>query len=152
MKKYTWFAIALLVICSNFLFAKDDEAEFKDLITKYYAAWNTMKASNAASFYAQDPDLVFFDIAPIKYNGFGEYQDGAQKNFFDIATSCKLTPNNDLKVTRRGDVAWTTLTFHLSAVLKQGGTMELDGRQTSIWEKRNGKWLIVHEHISAPQQ
>jgi ketosteroid isomerase-like protein len=28
--------------------------------------------------------------------------------------------------------------------------MEVDGRHTAIWEKRGAKWLIVHEHVSAP--
>jgi ketosteroid isomerase-like protein len=109
-----------------------------------------MKSENAAPFYAHDPGLVFYDAAPLKYNGWEEYQDGAQKNFFDTSVSCKLIPNDDLQVTRKGDIAWTTLTFHLSAVLKDGNKLEVDARQTSIWEKRDGKWLIVHEHISAP--
>jgi ketosteroid isomerase-like protein len=28
--------------------------------------------------------------------------------------------------------------------------MEMDARQTLIWEKREGKWAIIHEHNSAP--
>ena len=74
-----------------------------------------------------------------------------QKNFFDTATSAKLTPNmNDLRVTRRGDVAWTTLTFHMTIKLKSGGGQEIDARHTAIWERRGGRWLIVHEHVSVP--
>ncbi len=64
--------------------------------------------------------------------------------------SGKLTPNDDLKVTRRGTIVWTNVTFHLSAKPKAGGAMELDCRHTAIWERRGGKGLIVHEHISAP--
>ena len=33
---------------------------------------------------------------------------------------------------------------------KGGGQTEMDGRHTAIWERRGGKWLIVHEHVSAP--
>ena len=126
------------------------EAEFKALIDRYYAAWSSMNTDNAAQFYAKDADLVFYDIAPLKYNNWAEYKEGVQKNFFDGATSAKLTPNSDLKVTRRGNVAWTVVTFHLSAKLKSGDSMELEARHTAIWENRSGKWLIVHEHISAP--
>jgi ketosteroid isomerase-like protein len=50
------------------------------------------------------------------------------------------------------DVAWMTLTFHLSLAMKNGAAMELDCRHTAIWEKRRGKWLIVHEHVSTPIQ
>ena len=39
---------------------------------------------------------------------------------------------------------------HLSAAMKQGKPFDFDGRDTVIWEKRGGRWLIVHEHVSAP--
>ncbi len=68
----------------------------------------------------------------------------------DSFASAKFTPQQDLKVTRRGTIAWTTVTFHLSGKKKTGETVELDGRHTAIWEHRGGTWLIVHEHFSAP--
>jgi ketosteroid isomerase-like protein len=122
----------------------------KKLIERYYAAWNTLNTGNPSSFYAKDADLVFFDVAPFKYNGWSEYKNGVQQAFFDKISAGKLTPNNDLKITRRGDVAWMTLTFHLSFTLKTGQAMEIDCRHSAVWLKRRGKWLIVHEHISAP--
>ena len=122
----------------------------KKLIAGYYAAWNTLKTDNPASFYAKDADLVFFDVVPLKYNGWAEYKKGVEKAFFDNISAGKLTPNNDLKITRRGDVAWMSLTFHLSFTLKTGEAMNLDCRHTAIWMRRRGKWLIVHEHVSAP--
>ena len=94
----------------------------KKLVESYYAAWNTLDADNPASFYAKDAKLVFFDLTPLKYNGWAEYKEGVQKAFFDQISSGKLTPNDDLKITRRGDVAWMTLTFHLSFALKVGLT------------------------------
>ena len=126
------------------------EAEFKALIDRYYAAWSSMNPDNASQFYAKDADLIFYDIAPLKYNGWAEYKEGVKRDFFDLMSSAKLVPNNDLKVTRRGNIAWTTLTFHLSAKPKAGGSMEIDARHTAVWENRGGKWLIVHEHVSAP--
>ena len=127
------------------------DAEFKKMIEEYYVAWSQLNTDTPAKYYAKDADLVFYDIAPMKYNSWKEYHDGVQKNFFDMATSATLTPNmNDLKVTRRGDVAWTTLTFHMTIKLKAGGTTEVDARHTAIWERRGGQWLIVHEHVSVP--
>ncbi len=131
---------------------KSADNDFKQLINRYYDAWNTGKPDNAAPFYAKDPGLVFFDMTPLKYNGWDEYEQGAQRNLFDNMTEGKLTPNDDLKVTRRGSVAWTTLTFHYGFKMKDGKNLEGDGRHTAIWEKRGGKWLIVHEQLSAPMQ
>ncbi|MCU0536654.1 MAG: DUF4440 domain-containing protein [Hydrococcus sp. Prado102] len=124
--------------------------EFKNLIDASYAAWNTHNPDALSKFYAKDNDLVFYDALPLQYKGWADYKAGIQKNLFDKMPKFKLSANDDLRVTRKGDLAWTTFTWHLSAQLKDGTPIETDGRQTDIWEKRNGKWLIVHEHISAP--
>lgn len=129
-----------------------DTAEFKDLIRQYYAAWSSGSPENPARLYAKDSNLVFYDVAPLKYIGWDEYKQGVQKNLFDNMVSATLTPKDDLVVTRRGNVAWTTVTGHLSAKMKDGKGLEADTRQTAIWEKRGGKWLIVHEHVSVPMQ
>ena len=127
------------------------DAEFRKLITDYYADWSKFNTDAPAKYYAKDADLIFFDIAPMKYTSWKEYSAGVQKNFFDTATSATLTPNmNDLKITRRGNVAWTTVTFRLSIAPKAGGTQALEARHTAIWERRGGHWLIVHEHVSVP--
>jgi ketosteroid isomerase-like protein len=126
------------------------EAEFKAMIDQYYTAWSTLNPDNAAKYYAKDADIVFYDVAPLKYNAWAEYKAGVIKAFTETMSSGKLTPNDDLKINQRGNIVWTTVTFHLSAKPKAGGAMEVDCRHTAIWEKRGGKWLIVHEHVSAP--
>ena len=125
-------------------------SEFKKIIDEYYTAWSTLNPDNAAKFYAKDADIDFFDVAPLKYKSWSEYRAGVLKAFTEPMISGKLTPNDDLKVKRSGNIAWTTLTFHLSAKPKAGGAMEVECRHTAIWEKRGTKWLIVHEHVSAP--
>lgn len=122
----------------------------KKIVERYYAAWNTLNTDHPEAFYAKDANLVFFDVVPLKYNGWAGYKKGVEKAFFDKISAGQLTPYNDLKITRRGNVAWMTLTFHLCFTLKTGGAMEIDCRHTAVWLKRRGKWLIVHEHISAP--
>ncbi|MFL6216878.1 MAG: YybH family protein [Blastocatellia bacterium] len=151
--------LVLMVALANVVEAKAParraqaaDAEFKKLIVDYYAAWSQLSADTPAKYYAKDADLIFYDIAPMKYNSWKEYHDGVQKYFFDGADTAKLTPNlDDLKVTRRGNVAWTTLTFRLTSTPKGGGqATTLNARHTAIWERRGNQWLIVHEHISVP--
>ena len=128
------------------------DAEFKELIREYCEAWSSANPDKPAPWYAKDKDLVFYDVTPLKYNGWDEYKVGVQKNLFDAMASGALTPKDDLKVTRHGNITWTSVTEHFSAKMKDGKAMELDVRHTAIWEKRGGKWLIVHEHVSAPLQ
>src|SRR5690349_13745916 len=67
--------------------AQAADAEFKKLISDYYTAWSQLNTDTPAKYYAKDADLVFYDIAPMKYNGWKEYHDGVQKYFFDTASS-----------------------------------------------------------------
>ena len=126
-----------------------DTAEFKTLIQRYWEAWSTLNPDNAAPMYAKEADAVYFDIAPLKYNGWEEYKVGVKQTFASAA-SASFVPNDDLKVTRRGNIAWTSNTFRGTIHQKDGKTMELTGRHTAIWEKRGAHWIIVHEHVSAP--
>ncbi len=48
---------------------------------------------------------MFYDLAPLKYNGWTEYKQGVMKTLIDNISSSTFVPNEDLKVTRRGTVA-----------------------------------------------
>lgn len=126
------------------------DVEFQALVDRYYLEWSKNDPDKAAPLYAKDADLVFFDLAPMKYTGWAEYREGVKKNFFDKMSSGKVTPGHDPKVVRRGNIAWTVVTNHFDITLRDGRKIETDGRHTAIWELRGGKWLIVHEHVSAP--
>jgi len=127
-----------------------DDATFRRLIESYCAAWSSGNAEAPARFYAKDNGLVFYDLAPFAYHGWKEYHDGAQKEFFANMATGSLTAGRDLKVTRRGTLAWTTVSMHFSEKTKDGKTTETQVRYTGIWEKRGANWLLVHEHLSTP--
>lgn len=65
-----------------------------------------LNPDNAAPLYAKDADAV----------------GGAAKAVF--------TPSDDLKVTRRGNIVWTSGTFPGSVTHEDGHTMNLVGRHT----------------------
>jgi len=125
-----------------------EDTAFRKLIDSYCEAWSTGTADAPAKFYAKDDGLVFYDVAPFAYHSWKEYHDGVQKEFLDNASEIKLTAGKDLKVTRRGMIAWTTVPMHLMEKTKDGKTSELDLRYTGIWEKRGASWVLVHEHLS----
>jgi ketosteroid isomerase-like protein len=127
-----------------------DDATFRRLIEDYCAAWSSGNAEAPARFYAKDNGLVFYDLAPFAYHGWKEYHDGVQRELFANMASGSLLPGRDLKVTRRGTLAWTTVSMHFSEKTRDGKTMETQVRYTGIWEKRGTNWLLVHEHLSTP--
>jgi ketosteroid isomerase-like protein len=49
-------------------------------------------------------------------------------------------------------LVWVTATINEEMTTKAGKVEMGNFRWTSIWENQDGKWLIVHEHVSAPLQ
>jgi len=120
----------------------------KAYMQKIWDGWSTLDPANVAQYYAQGPH-TFFDIAPLKYGSWDEYQKGV-KNVLAGYKSAKFTVNDDAVVHHSGDILWGTATI-MNEMTSNAGKVEMGNfRWTVIWEKENGKWLIVHEHVSAP--
>jgi ketosteroid isomerase-like protein len=119
-------------------------------LQKIWDAWSTLDPANAAQFYASGPH-VFFDIAPLKYNSWEEYQKGVVNVLADFKTA-KMTVNDDAEIHPAGPIVWATATVKEDATMKSGKREMGNFRWTVVFEKQDGKWLIVHEHISEPLQ
>jgi ketosteroid isomerase-like protein len=150
MKRLLVAALIIATLSLTTIAQRKSSPDFNDMIKRYYAAWSTLNPDNPAPFYAKDADLVFFDIDPLKYSGWQQYHDNFKNNVAPGFSSLTITPNNDVKITRGGNLVVTTLTFHLSAKTKDGSPLEFDGRHTIVWELSHGRWLIIHEHVSKP--
>lgn len=122
----------------------------KALMQKIWDGWSTLDVSNVNQFYATGPH-VFFDIAPLKYASWDEYQKGVVNVIADFKTA-KFTVNDDVELHPAGQYVWGTSTVKEDATMKSGKHEMGTFRWTVVFEKQNGKWLIVHEHISAPMQ
>ena len=128
---------------------KDDEV-LRALVPKIVASWATMDISKVEPYYAKDADFTYFDVAPMKYDNWKEYSEGARKALFEPNRSLALKANDDLRIHHRGPIGWATFTFGLDMVSKAGATSHLNGRWTMVLEKRPLGWIVVHEHVSAP--
>jgi len=132
------------------LAADTSEPQLRALVPKIVQAWESMDLGKIDPYYAADSDLTFFDIAPLKYANWAEYRTGVQKMFFEPNRSLKFTLKDDLRIHRRGQLAWATFTFGADVVSKQGANSHLDGRWTLLLEQRKSQWVVVHEHVSVP--
>jgi ketosteroid isomerase-like protein len=117
---------------------------------KVLDGWSTLNPADAAKFYAPGPG-TFFDVTPLKYASWEEYEAGVRKVLTNYQ-GIKFTLNDDAVVHAQGDCAWGTTTLKEDALLKNGKHELATLRWTVIWEKRDGKWLIVHDHTSEPLQ
>ena len=143
-------ALALPSLAQSHQAAISSGAPDAALMQKILDGWSTMNPHDAAKFYAPGAG-VFFDITPLKYSSWDEYENGV-RNVLANYQSLKLTANDDATVHVHGDMAWGTTTIKEDAVRKNGMREMATLRWTMIWEKRNGEWLIVHDHTSEPLQ
>ena len=122
----------------------------KAYMQKVLDGWSTLDPADAAKFYAPGTG-TFFDVTPLKYASWEDYEAGVRKIVTNYK-SIKFTLNDDAAVHVEGNCAWGTATIKEDALLKNGKREIATQRWTVIWEKRDGKWLIVHDHTSEPLQ
>ena len=120
-------------------------------LTKILDAWNTLNPENAEKYYATNGDRLFFDVAPLKYNNWGEYKKGVVEVLKGFKT-LKLTVNDDAQFHRVGDTVWVAATGKLEDETTTGKHEMSSFRWTVVFQNIGGKWLIVHEHVSEPLQ
>lgn len=117
---------------------------------KIWDGWSTLNPDNVSKFYASGPH-TFFDIAPLKYDSWDEYEKGV-KGVLTGYKSAKFTVNDDAAIHPHGDLVWGTATIKEEMTTNAGKVEMGNFRWTAVWENQDGKWLIVHEHVSAPLQ
>ena len=122
----------------------------KAYLQKIWDGWSTLNAANTAKFYATGPN-TFFDIAPLKYSSWEEYEKGVNGVLAGYK-SAQFTVNDDATIHPEGNFVWATATVKNEMTSKAGKVEMGNFRWTVVFENQDGKWLIVHEHVSAPLQ
>jgi ketosteroid isomerase-like protein len=122
----------------------------KAYVQKIWDGWATLDPAQEAQFHAQGPN-TFYDESPLKYNSWAEFQSGVVA-ILDTIKSGTFTVNDDLQLHPAGDYVWGTATVKEDLVMKDGKRDMATLRWTVVFQKQDGKWLIVHEHISAPAE
>lgn len=126
----------------------NDEAAIKRAIEGYVEALRAKDIDGVMPIYA--PDLVAFDLVPpLQYVGADTYRNHWLEGFsllqgpfgYEVA---------DLSITVGDDVAFTHSFNRSSTTLPTGQKTEFWLRWTTCWHKIEGKWLIVHMHVSVP--
>lgn len=122
----------------------------KAYLQKIWDAWATLDPAQEAQFHAPGPH-TFYDESPLKYDSWAEFQSGVSKILSTIKSGT-FTVNDDARLYPAGNYLWGHATVKEDLVMKNGKHDMATLRWTVVFEKLDGKWLIVHEHISAPAE
>lgn len=153
----TLFCLLFVTVCLSAQIPKRDTKRMaaipaldKTYLQNIWDGWSTLDPANTAKFYAKGPN-TFFDIAPLKYTSWEEYEKGV-KGVLAGYKSAKFTVNDDAAIHPEGNIVWATATVKNEMTSKAGKVEMGNFRWTVVFEDQGGKWLIVHEHVSAPLQ
>ena len=123
-----------------------DEAAIRGIIEAWSRALHAKDANALTAHYA--PDLLSYDLAP------------------PLATKGPDIPGlkawlagwegpieheiRDLRIAAGGGVAFSTSLNRMRATSTSGQQVDLWTRATIGFRKIDGRWLVVHEHVSVP--
>jgi len=138
-----------LFFATGALAADKDEQAIRETILKAYQNWAALNPDANDAYYAPDAKLAWYDLTPLKYAGWEDYKAGVKKGNEGLE-SADLKVHDDLAVYHKGNLAWATYTWTAELHLKGGKVERAEARGTDVLEKRQGKWVIVHEHASFP--
>ena len=113
--------------------------------------WASSDLDKQGQFYAQGPSHLFFDVAPLKYNSWDEYKAGVAPSLKD-APKVTYTVNDDMQIHPEGKITWVAGTLTMAGTSPQGQKESLTLRWTAVLEQQDGRWVITHEHVSAPAE
>lgn len=124
-----------------------DEIEIRDRIGRWTQALHAQDLDALMSLYA--PDVVVFDVTPPhRVVGADQYRRNFERWFAEMPTIEYET--HELCIKTGEDVAFHHALGHVQAVRSNGEKVDYWVRVTVGFEKRNGEWLMIHDHVSMP--
>ncbi len=121
--------------------------EIRALFDGFNAAWERRDSAFIRRYYAHDTAGVFF-FERRQLKGWPQV-DTLYRNMFASAAQGQVHSLYDvLDLRARGDVGWLAANFRLEVVAPSGDTTVDEGRQSIVFERRGGKWVVVHRHTS----
>jgi len=132
------------------------DPEFTRLSREIARSWGDGPVAEAAGrlrpYYGPDETLhLYMPWAP--HDGYPDWEsleEGLRGYLALGIETLRIRPNNDVEVTRRGDIAWSHGTVHFEFTDTSGEVLAADGRQSRIWLRQGDAWVVVNEHLAIP--
>jgi ketosteroid isomerase-like protein len=124
------------------------EAAIRDVIATYTKSVDAADTTLASTIWANTPDVSF--IHPMGHERGWEAikLNLYQRTMGEMFSERKLTVK-DVVIRSYGDTAWAEFYWDFAAKLrKDASPVTTHGRETQVYRKTGGRWLLVHVHYS----
>jgi ketosteroid isomerase-like protein len=124
------------------------EAEIRKRAEDWAKAIRAKDIDAVMFFYT--PNIVSFDLDPPLRHASTEKKRRAWQEFFAAHTGSLTYDISELNITARGELAFVHSLNHVKGPLAGGHNSDMWVRWTACFQKIDGVWLIVHDHVSGP--
>lgn len=126
----------------------NDEAQIQAIIEDYAEGLRNKEPDRCVAHYADD--VVHFDLAPPLEN---RGKETARKNLTEWFKTFRGPIEQEMKglrISAGADTAFAYFFNHIGGTNTNGQKNDHWVRVTLGFEKTDGKWLVIHEHVSVP--
>lgn len=128
----------------------DSAPAVREVYDRWAAAFKAKDIDGIMSVYADGDAVIAYDLVPpLEYKGKAAYRKDYEE-FLAQYTGALDVEFRELRAVTADDVAFVHAIERISGTLKSGEHSDVWVRATSGLRKIDGKWLIVHDHISVP--
>ncbi|MGZ5477606.1 MAG: YybH family protein [Thermoanaerobaculia bacterium] len=126
----------------------NDEKAIRELIDRFAKAFRDRDVHGVMAPF--DKHIVSFDILPPLQTVGAETFVTHWQQFFGSHQGPIHVEFADVRIATGDDVAFSYCVHRIKGTLKNGQPTDWWLRWTACYRKSNGRWLIVHEHVSVP--
>jgi ketosteroid isomerase-like protein len=128
--------------------SRKDIDEIKARYSDWERAFAAKDLNGVMALYA--PDVIAYDIVPpLQFVGAEDYRKDYATFFGGFNGPLKIT-DPSIHVEQSGAVAFAFGLERLRGTTASGARVDMWVRFTDGWKLENGRWLVVHEHVSVP--
>ena len=124
-----------------------DEGQIRDRLNEWTRALHAKDLGALTALYA--PDTIAFDLMPPSQVDASHYRKNFERWFGSMQGPIEYEIH-DLRVTMSDDVAFSHNLGHVKGTRANGEKADYWVRVTVGLQKRNGEWLVIHDHVSMP--
>jgi uncharacterized protein (TIGR02246 family) len=124
-----------------------DEGQIRECLNQWTRALHAKDLGALTALYG--PDTVAFDLMPPSQVGFSHYRQNLERWLTGMSGPIEYEIH-DLRVTMSDDVAFSHNLGHVRGTRANGEKADYWVRVTVGFQKRNGQWLVIHDHVSMP--
>ncbi len=142
--------LAVVAACVASCSQANDEADINASVQHLVAAVNAKDINGIMAYYTPDENLFVFDaLPPRQYVGAVAFRKDWE-GFLAAYPGAVHAEVSDWKTETEGNLAYGHGVFRTNGPDKDGKPLDITVRVTDVYRKVNGKWLVVHEHVSWP--